>query len=783
MNFKLLRIALLMGVAFFLNCFNLSAQITISGKVSDASNGEDLFLANIFIPNQYISTTSNEYGFYSLEVDTTVIKSNTVTVVYSYIGFKTQKFTFSLSKPVTKNISLELASNKIETVEISAEAQRNQEIVNSTQVSAVQLSIKSLKDIPTIAGEKDIIKTVQLLPGISGGAEGTTDFFVRGGDGDQNLVLLDEATVYNVGHLFGFFSVFNSDALNEVTVYKGGFPGEFGGRLSSIMDIKQKEGNLKKWEANGGIGLISSRLTVEGPVIKDKASILLSGRRTYIDQVFALANVDLPYYFYDFNWKANYTLDGKNRLFYSGYLGDDVLRFRENENGNEDPDENFDVRFGFNLGNVTHTLRWNHIYNEKLFSNITFTTTNFDYDISGKIDSNSLLIRSKIRDYAVKAKFNYYESNRSTYTFGGEIIQHTFNPNIVSTAGEISEFLESRDGQTIRFQEAAFFGGRDYDIIEKILKINYGLRFSSALTDNKLYVGFEPRLSLRYTLNEKSSLKWSYSRMKQYLHRVSSSTVSLPTDLWYPVTRSIKPQRSDQTTVGYYLNLDKIKSVFTAEVFYKTMDNLIEYREGSNLLLNDDFEADLVQGNGRAYGLELLLKKDFGKFKGWIGYTLSKSERTFDQLNNGNTFPAKYDRRHDLSIVASYDLTKRISIGSVWVYASGSQFTAEIGQYVVPNESLTGVERIPIYSERNAVSLSPSHRLDLNFTIKPREGRKWYREWQFGAYNVYNRAQPFRVNIETEVDQTMSSSTVRQVYKQPGLFGTILYFTFNFKID
>jgi len=768
------------------------SQITISGKIADASNGEDLFWANIYIDKQYISTTSNEYGFYSLQIDTTQIKSKSVEVIYSYIGFKSQNFTFSVSKSSTKNIALEVSSNEISEVEVSAEARRNQEIVNSTQVSAVQLDIKSLKDLPTLAGEKDIIKTMQLLPGIAGGAEGTTDFFVRGGDGDQNLILLDEATVYNVGHLFGFFSVFNSDALKEVTLYKGGFPGEFGGRLSSIMDIKQKGGNQKKWEVNGGIGLISSRLTVEGPIIKNKSSILLSGRRTYIDQVSKLEGQDIPYYFYDFNWKINYTFNEKNRLFYSGYLGDDVLRIQESGNDKADPEdpksaeeseENFNVRFGFNLGNIAHTLRWNHIYNEKLFSNVTFTTTDFDYDISGQIDSNSLLIKSEIKDFALKAKFNYYESNRSTYSFGGEVIQHRFKPNVISTAGDISEFLKSREADVVNFQEMAIFGHRDYDLIEKILKLNYGLRISSALTEGKLYAGLEPRFSARYTLNERSSIKWSYSRMKQYMHRVSSSTISLPTDLWYPITRSIKPQRSDQTTIGYYLNLPKIKSIFTAEIFYKTMNNLIEYKEGSNLLLNDDFEADLVQGDGRAYGLELLIKKDFGKFKGWVGYTLSKSERTFDGVNFGNTFPAKYDRRHDLSIVASYDIGKRISIGSVWVYASGSKFTAQIGQYYVPNASLTGVNRIPIFSERNAINLSPSHRLDVNFTIKPREGKKWYREWQFGAYNLYNRAQPFTVDIQASENVSAGQTTVQQKYEQPGIFGTIFYFTFNFKIQ
>jgi len=754
------------------------AQITISGQIRNVENGEDLFMANVYLPEAGLNTSSNEYGFYSIEIDKEKIKAPSVKMLISYIGFKTD--TFFISTAESKRIDIQLQPNiqSIKEVEISAESGRNAEMIESTQMGMIHMRIQELKNIPTIAGEKDVIKTSQLLPGISGGTEGTTDFFVRGGDGDQNLVLLDEATVYNVGHLFGFFSVFNSDALKDVTVFKGGFPSFYGGRLSSIMDIKQKEGNQKNWEATGGVGLVSSRLTLEGPLIKDKSSILVSARRTYIDKVFSAVGANLPYYFYDLNWKSNYKIDANNRIFYSGYLGDDVLAFRES--GVED-EEAFDFNFGFNLGNITHSLRWNHIYHEKLFSNITFNTTNFKYNIRGSLDSNNLLVKSKIRDYVLKSRFNFYRNEKSTINFGSEFIWHAFRPNVISTSGEISEFLASQEGQKLNFQEFAFYVNEEYELIEHILKLNYGLRLSSASTDNRLYMGLEPRFSARYTLSEVSSLKLSYTRMKQYMHRVSSSTVSLPTDLWYPVTRNIRPQRAYQLAAGYFYNLKKWKSVFSAEVFYKKMDNLIEYREGSNLLLNDQFEEYLVQGNGQAYGIEILLKKDQGKLKGWIGYTLSRSERDFKQLNQGNRFPAKYDRRHDLSIVLSYPISKRIDLGAVWVYSSGAQFTAQIGQYFVPNLSLTGVETIPIYSDRNAVSMSPSHRLDLNFTIKPKKERRWYGEWQIGCYNFYNQATPFRIDIETESKQTANGQEVKQVYKQPGLFGFIPYFTYNFK--
>lgn len=759
----------------------VEAQVTISGHVKNADNGENLFMANVYLQDNYSSTSTNEYGFFSLNIDTAKLSKKEVKLIVSYIGFKADTFIVATDQSQRLDINMKTAIQSIQEVEISAESKRNEEMVKSTQVGMIHMRIEELKDIPTIAGEKDVIKTSQLLPGISGGTEGTTDFFVRGGDGDQNLVLLDEATVYNVGHLFGFFSVFNSDALKDVSIYKGGFPSFYGGRLSSIMDIKQKEGNQKKWEATGGIGLVSSRLTVEGPIKKDKSSVLISGRRTYIDQVFSAVNVNLPYYFYDLNWKANYKIDKNNRIFYSGYAGDDVLRFSESSQNNEDEEENFDFRFGFNLGNVTHSLRWNHIFNEKLFSNVSFNTTGFKYDIRGSLDSNNLLVRSNIRDYVLKSRFNYYRNDKSTINFGSEVIFHAFKPNVISTSGEISDFLASQEGEKINFQEYAVYANEQYDLIEHILKLNYGVRLSSANTDNKFYTGFEPRISSRYTLSENSSVKLSYSRMKQYMHRVSSSTVSLPTDLWYPVTQNIKPQSANQVSTGYFLNIKKIKSLFTVELFYKNMNNLIEYREGSNLLLNDQFEEDLVQGSGKAYGIELLLKKDEGRFKGWVAYTLSRTERDFDQLNRGIVFPAKYDRRHDLSVVMSYKLNKRINLGTVWVYASGSRFTAQIGQYFVPNLSLTGVESIPIFSDRNAVSMSASHRLDLNVTIKPKKERKWYREWQIGCYNLYNRATPFRIDIETESRQTDNGQEIRQVYKQPGLFGFIPYFTYNFK--
>ncbi len=755
------------------------SQITVSGKVLDRENGEDLYMAYVYIPEYGLSMATNEYGFFSLQIPSDDLKNATTSLIVAFVGYKSDTLIVSTTSSSRLTIALSALSQQLQTVEISASAKSGEERLSSTQVGALHLRVADLKNIPTIGGERDIIKSAQLLPGISGGTEGTTDFFVRGGNGDQNLVLLDEATVYNVGHLFGFFSVFNSDALQDVTIYKGGFPSYYGGRLSSVMDISQKEGNLKTWEVNGGVGLISSRLMVEGPLLKDKASILIAGRRTYVDEVFSWVGVKLPYYFYDLNWKANYVLNENNRFFYSGYLGNDVLSVVEDD---ESDINNFDFQFGFNLGNITHSLRWNHIYNAKLFSNITLTSTNFDYDIGGKLDDNNLLVQSRITDYTLKSRFTYFKNEKSVINFGTEVIHHSFQPNVVSTSGTISEFLKNQEAEKLSFQEVAFFANDDRVLIKNRLKLNYGLRLSSALTGGSLYGGLEPRVSSSYVLNEFSSFKASYSRMKQYLHRVSSSTISLPTDLWYPVTPNVKPQSADQVSFGYFLNLDVIQSAFSAEVYYKKMNNLIEYREGTNLLLNSQFENDLVQGEGRAYGIELLLRREVGRFKGWVGYTLARSERSFEQLNQGKTFPAKYDRRHDLSLVGSYELTERISLGAVWVYASGARFTGRIGSYVVPNPSLTNVEVLPIFSSRNEMSMSPSHRFDLNITIKSKSKRRWQSEWQFGCYNLYNRATPYRVrlNLTPPANANQQQSGFSPSYDQPGLFGFIPYFTYNF---
>ncbi len=747
-------------------------QSVVSGYITDESNGENMSYVTVMIKSSNVGVVTNGYGFYSLSVDNKFITNDTVVVVISFMGYVKTEYSLFITKDVELNVKLKPSKTELSGVEIKAEVTEEKELLRSTNMSTTVVKAKSIKHIPTIGGEIDLVKVMQLLPGVSGGTEGTTSLFVRGGDADQNLVLLDEATLYNLGHLFGFFSVFNSDAINDFTMIKGAFPANYGGRLSSIMDVRMKEGNSTKFHGSGGIGLLSSRLMLEGPIIKEKMSFLISARRTYIDQVFKLVDFSIPYYFYDLNAKINYKISQKDRLFYSFYLGNDVLDYSEGgPQGSIGSD--YGMNFGFNLGNMTHTLRWNHTYNPKLFSNVSLVLTDFDYDIKGNFDGNSLDVSSKIFDLGVKADFEYFRNNENHIKYGMSFTSHTFNPNIVKTSGEITSMLSSNEGVKMLTNEFALYAMNDMDLNRKF-KINYGLRFSAAVVTEKVYAGLEPRLAARYLVSKNNSLKLSYSRMKQYLHRVASSTVALPTDLWYPITAKVKPQIADQVALGFNHLFVKNNISFEVELYYKKMQNLIEYREGASLVLNDNYENELLAGKGRAYGAEFLLRKERGKFTGWISYTLSKSTRQFDELNNGKMFPAKYDRRHNVSIVLSYKLSSRWVASAVWVYQSGARFTAQTGQYLMPNATMTSLDVIPIYTERNAVEMSPSHRLDVSLTFKAKDRRKFKSEWTIGCYNLYNRAQPYSVRL------VPNDNSTGYKYEQPGLFGFIPSIAYNF---
>lgn len=736
----------------------------MSGTVTDAQSGEAILFASVFCQELGIGTVTNDYGYFNLELP---LDSAYVTI--NYLGYKPKTFLVTTDNVSDLDFSIEKEPNELEAVTIKIDRTPQEEIHNSTQMSTVKIPIEDIKYIPSIGGESDVIKVIQLLPGVQKGGEGGTGLYIRGGDVDQNLVLLDEAPVYNIGHLFGFFSVFNQDAIKDMTLYKGAFPSKYGGRLSSILDIRMNDGNMQKFHCRGGVGLLSSRLMVEGPIWKDKGSFMVAGRRTYIDQIFKWVGSFLPYYFYDLNAKLNYKINDKNHFYITSYSGDDLLSFDQRDVEEESP-----FNFGFSLGNLTATARWNRIVNERLFANYSFIYTNFDYNITGRFDENSLRISSAINDYGLKVDYELFKNHNHMFKYGGMAIFHQFRPNIVNTQGEFTEFLESDKGEPLGTLESGVYFQHTYKKDSSKWEFRNGLRFSGANVKNKNYGGIEPRFSAKFAVDSNSNLKFSYSLMRQYMHLVSSSTVALPTDLWYPVTSTVKPQTSHQFASGYSYFINRFKTHVSLETYYKYMSNLTEYREGANLLLNDDFESELLQGNGESYGVEALIKRDHGRWNGWIGYTLSWSRRFFEDLNGGDPYWAKYDRRHNVSVVQNFKISSNWHFGAVWVYSSGSRFTPQTGLYAMPNASLTGIDWIPVYTKRNAVSMSPSHRLDINLVWKSKETRRFKGEWHFGAYNLYNRATPWRIEVVPDENGGFK-------YIQPGLFGFIPSIAYNFE--
>jgi hypothetical protein len=747
-------------------CTGLYAQksYTISGTVVDSTSGETSIGALVYVKGTTTGVSTNVYGFYSL-----TLPEGMYDIAISYMGFTSQLHKIDLKSNVTLNSKLKPIQNNLTEVVVSAESSREKEQVHSSQMSNMYIPIEKIKNVPTIGGETDIIKVLQLMPGIKRGSEGQNNMYVRGGSGDDNLILLDEATVYNVSHLMGFFSIFNNDALKDINMYKGGFPAQYGGRLSSVMDIRMKDGDMQKYHVDGGIGTLSSHITLQGPIVKDKVSFIVSARRSYIDKVFKLANHGvnvLPYHFYDTNFKLNYKLSDKDRLYWSFYLGDDVLQAGSSALGG-----------GFRLGNEISTARWNHLFHEKLFSNFSLIYTRFRFDIDAQAPGNSFSAKSKITDIGFKYDFSYFKNSKNVIKYGVQFTNHAFRPNVVSSSGVISELVKSSEGKLIMTQQLDFYANHEFDATNRI-KINYGLRQSHLLTaQGKLYINPEPRFSTTYKINEKQTIKFSYSKMVQYLHLVSNSSIALPTDVWYPVSNKIAPQTSNQFAFGYNYLFEKIKSTFTFETYYKKLQNLIEYKEGANLLLNENYENELVVGQGESYGFEFFLQKTSGRFSGWVGYTLAWATRQFDDLNQGKTYFAKYDRRHDFSFVGNFDFTKRVSASVVWVYATGQRFTPITGAFIMPNASLTNVDSYLIYADRNSGVLPPSHRLDVSVIIKSRLDRKWMRwtgEWHIGAYNFYNRAQPNRVVIRHNSDGSSK-------YVAEGLFGFVPFLAYNFK--
>ena len=751
-------------------------NFTISGTLKDATNGEDLIGASVVLKDKpSVGVTTNTYGFYSL-----TLPKGTYTVRVQYIGYTAIDEKIVLDKDLKLDKELSPESTIMQEVVIKAE--KDNKNVSRNDMSVTKLDPKSIENVPVLFGEKDVLKTLQLTPGVKSAGEGNAGFYVRGGGADQNLILLDEAPVYNASHLLGFFSVFNSDALKDVTLYKGAAPAEFGGRGSSVLDIKMKDGNNKKFNASGGLGVISSRLTLEAPLQKDEGSIMISGRRTYADLFLKLSKDSMLnqniLYFYDLNAKANYRLGKKDRLFLSGYFGRDVL----GASG-----------FGLNWGNYTGTLRWNHLFNDKLFSNTSLIYSNFDYEFKvGKTEDVAFRVKASIKDINVKQDFTYFPNSNNTVKFGVNLIDHTFLPTSL-TAGLRSNFTNSTTPNKYAY-EGGVYVQNDMKVNEHI-GLQYGLRYSffnyrgagTAYTFNTLgeeisskaytsgqsiqnYGGFEPRVSGKYQIDEESSIKAGYARNYQFLHLLSNSTTSSPTDLWIPSSNNVKPQLIDQVSLGYFRNFNDNTYEFSFEAYYKNLQNQIDYRNGADLIFNDKYEGALTYGKGIAYGAEFYLKKIKGDFTGWVSYTLSRSLRKFDDINKGEFYAAKQDRIHDISIVTIYKLNKKLTVSANWVFYTGDAVTFPSGKYKVDNTV------VPYYTERNGYRFPNYHRLDLGVTLLGRQRKNYESSWNFSVYNAYARENAYSIAFQQNKDNPEKTEAL-----QTSLFRIIPSVTYNFK--
>jgi hypothetical protein len=771
---------------------DLQQRFTLSGFIREQRTGESMPGAAVYVREARTGTTSNAYGFYSI-----TLPPGNYTVVYTYIGFEPSEEKLVLDKDTRMNIALR--TKAIETKEVVISAEREDKNIQSVQMGRETIDVEKIKSLPAFMGEVDILKAVQLLPGVSSAGEGNSGFYVRGGGPDQNLILLDEANVYNAAHLFGFFSVFNADAVQNVTLTKGGMPANYGGRLASVLDIQLKEGNYRDYSAEGGLGVVSSRFTVQGPIKEDTGSFILSGRRTFIDLFFkppfTSKSSDLygnSYYFYDLNAKVNYRFTDRDRVYLSGYFGRDVFGFQASGS-------DFSIRVPW--GNATATARWNHLFSDRLFSNTSLIFTNYDFQFEGGQESIRFKLFSGITDYNMKSDFTWIPNLRHNIKFGGQYIYHVFVPsNVSAQSGDVQFDL----GKVIRnyAHDAAIYINDEFEISDR-WKAGMGLRgtlfqqvgpfdrylkdpLSGQVSDTtrygsgenvKTYRNVEPRLALRYTIDSRSSLKASYTQNYQYIHLASLSSISLPTDVWVPSTDLVRPQYGIQYAAGYFRNFKENTFVSSVELYYKTLENQIEYAEGflPENTVNDNVDNNFVFGSGRSYGAEFFFKKSKGRFSGWIGYTLSWTERTFPDLNNGKTFYAKFDRRHDVSIVASYDISSRWNIGATWVYATGNLNTFPERLYVLSN----GHVLEDYGGQRNNYRLPAYHRLDVSATLKSKPGKKFDSSWNFSIFNVYNRYNPYIIYFDTAVDQ--DDGTVTVAAKQISLFPIIPSVTWNFK--
>jgi hypothetical protein len=783
----------------FVFCFQLSlaqtpSKFTLNGYVKDADNGEALIGATIYIKPLNNGAVTNEYGFYSI-----TIPAGQYEVSYSYVGFVAQSKTIDLS--TNQRIDIELEAESEELQEVVVQGELEQASATNTEMSNNKLDIRTIVKVPSFLGEADVLRSIQLMPGVSTVGEGASGFNVRGGGVGQNLVLLDEAPVYNTSHLFGFFSVFNPDAVKDVKLFKGAIPSRYGGRLASLLDVRMKEGNSKKFEASGGIGTVFSRLAIESPIVKDKASFIIAGRRSYID-VLARPFSDVfddgaSLYFYDLTMKANYNINKKNRVYASGYFGRDKFLF--------------DAQQGFSWGNSTASFRWNHLYSEKLFSNVTALFSKYDYKLQfGDDDLDRFNWNSSISNFIVKPEFTWF-LNKHEVTFGGEAIYYTFEPAhaVALTNGERLDISLPK-----RYNlETSLFIGDSYQVKAK-LNLQYGLRFSHfrylgpgeayrfndtipgarrTLIETRNYKSgetiasynnFQPRVAFTWQVSPASSIKGSYNRMTQYLHLISNTTASNPLDVWTPTTQNIQPELGDQYTLGYFSDIGSAKNwEASAEVYYRATQNQVDYINGADLLINKLIEADLMTGKGRAYGLELYLQRKAGRLNGWVSYTLAKTELQVDGINHGDWYPTRYDQRHNLKVAAFYDLTKRWSFSTNFIFTSGTPTTFPTSRFIVQDILIP----INAYESRNNVRVPAYHRLDISFRLEGREMRRGKKRknddyWMFSFYNVYGRKNPFSIYFSQPDDRTATGLTLDSQATQLAIVGSIIpSISYNFK--
>ncbi len=757
------------------------AKHTLSGTLKDGKTGEVLIGATVYVKELKTGAATNIYGFYSLTVP-----SGKYALVYSYTGFQARDTTVNLTTNLVVNWELKPSSTELTEIQVTSEkADAN---ITSSGMSTTMLKMESIKKIPALMGEVDLIKAIQLLPGVQTSGEGSSGFFVRGGGFDQNLILLDEAPVYNASHLMGFFSVFNQDAIRDAQIYKGGIPAQFGGRLSSVLEVRMKEGNSKKYVVSAGIGLLSSRLTIEGPIKKDKASFLISARRNYVDLLLNFAKdnelKNSVLYFYDINTKLNFQLNDRNKVFVSGYFGRDKFQVAK--------------LFGLGWGNTTATVRWNHLFSSRLFSNLTLIYSNFNYKFGIPTGKEAFEWTSKIIDKGLKYDFTLYPNPKNTIKFGYHSILHTFNPADIVPKDE-NTVMKSINYPSLYAWENAVYLSNEQRIGSKI-EITYGLRYSffTNIGPGKSYTfqqnydtnstaplsqrnfnldtvgsrtfskgdfyntwhGFEPRFSARVSITDKDAIKVGYNRMRQYIQVGSVAANASPLDTWFPATPNVKPQIADQIGFGYFRNIHQNMFETSIEFYYKWMQNSFDFKDHANVFLNPAFEGELRRGTARAMGMEVMVRKQTGKLTGWVAYTLSRIRRTIPGINQGVSYPASYDRPHNFTFVGSYQINKRWEVSATFIYYTGAPLTAPAGRFEYQGQ------QVPVFTTRNGARMPDYHRLDIGATLysKDKPKRKWKSNWNFSIYNVYNRSNAFMINFKQSSTDPNKTEAVMTYY-------------------